>query len=299
MLIGREITVLGAGSAGLPPPPPPARRPGAGAGTGRAITEVGARLRISPSGFAVLDALGLAEKGPVASDAVARREDQHWGGLTGRAVVRMDLEALRPGKDFLLFHQADLIDILSRSGPSSLGSRSGNRGAGDRGRDLCRSMRGWRCRAGPREVRFLVRADGLQSRLRSVLKWPAQAVLYRPGRTAGAGARCRWRRYGSRATVWMGPGRHMVTYPLRRGEISIVAVEGVQGGPTRAGITATTPTCAMPSTAARPAEPARPGRGGAPVGAVPPPGRRPVAPGARGDPRRCGIRPCRSWHRAR
>ena len=92
-------------------------------------------------------------------------------GLTGRAVVRMDLEALRPGKDFLLFHRADLIDILSQRAVE-LGVEV-ETGVQVTGVEIsAEHARLEIAGQAPREVGFLVGADGLQSRLRSVLNGP-------------------------------------------------------------------------------------------------------------------------------
>lgn len=223
MLIGQEITVLGGGIGGFAAAAALAAR-GARVRVleqAEAITEVGAGLQISPNGFAVLDALGLAEK--ARSRAMRSRAVVLADGLTGRAVVRMDLEALRPGKDFLLFHRADLIDILSQRA-IELGVEV-ETGVQVTGVEIsAEHARLEIAGQAPREVGFLVGADGLQSRLRSVLNGPRKPfftgqVAWRALVPAVGGERVE-------ATVWMGPGRHMVTYPLRRGEIvNIVAVE--------------------------------------------------------------------------
>ncbi len=223
MLIGQEITVLGGGIGGFAAAAALATR-GARVTVleqAEAIAEVGAGLQISPNGFAVLDALGLAET--ARARAMRARAVVLADGLTGREVARMDLEARRPGKDFLLFHRADLIDILAtravelgvvvETGVAATGVEIGKDGVG---LDIAGR--------GRREVGFLVGADGLHSLLRSALNGPRKPFF--TGQVA-------WRalvpaRGGERveATVWMGPGRHMVSYPLRHGAvINIVAVE--------------------------------------------------------------------------
>ncbi len=223
MLSGQEITVVGGGIGGF-------AAAGALAMQGarvrvleqaRDIGEVGAGLQISPNGVAVLRALGLAEAArarSVANRAVVLRD-----GLNGREVVRMDLARRRPGKDFLLFHRADLLDVLAE-------------GARALGVEVETEARVSRVEAGPestvlevegkgaREVSFAVGADGLHSLLRAELNGPRKPFF--TGQVA-------WRalvpgdgQAPAEATVWMGPGRHMVTYPLRGGAlINIVAVE--------------------------------------------------------------------------
>jgi len=223
MLAGQEITILGGGIAGF-------AAATALAMSGATVTvleqaaeirEVGAGLQISPNGVAVLDALGLgatARARSVQSRAVVLRD-----GLDGREVVRMDLAGLRPGKDFLLFHRADLLDVLAE-GARELGVRI------ETGATVTRVDVGQHSTLveiagqGTREVGFVVGAEGLQSLLRSALNAPR--VPFFTGQVA-------WRALvpavggePPEATVWMGPGRHMVTYPLRGGSIlNIVAVE--------------------------------------------------------------------------
>ena len=223
MLNGQEITVLGGGIGGFAAASALAMR-GAKVTVleqSDAITEVGAGLQISPNGFAVLDALGLAQA--ARARAMRARAVVLADGLSGREVVRMDLETLRPGKDFLLFHRADLIDILATKAVElGVEVETGAQVTGvDVGPESARlEVKG----RGPREVPFLVGADGLHSLLRTELNG-----LRKPFFTGQVA----WRalvppRGGERveAKVWMGPGRHIVSYPLRHGEaINIVAVE--------------------------------------------------------------------------
>ena len=223
MLIGQEITVLGGGIGGFAAAAALASR-GARVRVleqSAEITEVGAGLQVSPNGFAVLDALGLAEA--ARTRAMRSRAVVLADGVSGREVARMDLETLRPGKDFLLFHRADLIDILAtRAVELGVEVETGVEVTGvEIAEDHARlEIAG----QGAREVPFLVGADGLHSRLRSVLNGPRKPfftgqVAWRALVPAVGGERVE-------ATVWMGPGRHMVTYPLRRGAvINIVAVE--------------------------------------------------------------------------
>ncbi|HCQ67612.1 MAG TPA: monooxygenase [Rhodobacteraceae bacterium] len=223
MLIGQEITVLGGGIGGFAAAAALAAR-GARVTVleqAEAITEVGAGLQISPNGFAVLDALGLAET--ARARAMRARAVVLADGLTGREVVRMDLETMRPGKDFLLFHRADLIEILAKRAVA-LGVEV-ETGAQVTGIEVLQDhVRLEIAGKGAREVPFLVAADGLHSRLRSVLNGPRKPFF--TGQVAWRALVPARGRERVEATIWMGPGRHMVTYPLRHGEIiNIVAVE--------------------------------------------------------------------------
>jgi len=223
MLIGQEITVLGGGIGGFAAAAALAARGARVTVLEQApeIAEVGAGLQISPNGFAVLDALGLAET--ARSRAMRSRAVVLADGLSGREVVRMDLETLRRGKDFLMFHRADLIEILANRA-MELGVEI-ETGVEVTGIAIAEDHARLEIEGRPaRDVPFLVGAGGLHSPLRTVLNGPRQPfftgqVAWRALVPATGGERVE-------ATVWMGPGRHMVTYPLRRGEmINIVAVE--------------------------------------------------------------------------
>lgn len=219
----QEITVLGAGVAGLAVARALALQ---GAEVtlleqADAIREVGAGLQVSPNGAAVLRALGLGEALEAASiraQAVELRD-----GLSGDLVLRMDLAKLRPGQGYHFLHRADLIDLLAK----------GARDAGVQIRLLQKIETVDLTGARPRIVtaqgaesqpEVLIAADGLHSRTRLALNGEEKPffthqVAWRTliPETEGAPAV---------AEVHMGPGRHLVSYPLRGGRMrNIVAVE--------------------------------------------------------------------------
>ncbi len=220
-LIGQSITLLGAGIAGLACARALALR-GAEVTVleqADAIREVGAGLQISPNGAAVLRALGLGEALDRAGTAATgvRLID----GPTAEPVLSMDLR----GRDFRLLHRADLIALLLE----------GARGAGAELRLLQRIETVDLTGARPRLVTaqgaaltpdLLIGADGLHSHTRAALNGAAAAVF--TGQVA-------WRAVlpeaeaedtAALAEVHMGPGRHLVSYPLRGGrQRNIVAVE--------------------------------------------------------------------------
>lgn len=220
---GREITVLGAGVAGLAAALALARK-GASVTVleqADAIREVGAGLQISPNAAVVLRAMGL-ETGLDALDARAMAVELR-DGLTGEAVLTMDLARLRPDQGYHFLHRADLIDLLA----------TGARAAGVQIRLLQRietvDLSGPR----PRLVTalgaefapdILIGADGLHSPTRAALNGPAKPffthqVAWRALIPATPGD-------AMVAEVHMGPGRHLVSYPLRGGSLrNIVAVE--------------------------------------------------------------------------
>ena len=229
MLNGQEITVLGGGIGGFATAGALAMRGGKVTVLEQAarIGEVGAGLQISPNGVAVLAALGLGDTArarAMASQAVVLAD-----GLSGREVARMNLARLRPGRDFLLFHRADLLGLLEENA-CGLGVKVETGAAVTRvdvGQDsTLLEIAG----QGKREAGFVIGADGLHSLLRVALNGPRKPfftgqVAWRALVPASASASASGD-VPVEARVWMGPGRHLVHYPLRGGSIlNIVAVE--------------------------------------------------------------------------
>ncbi|HEX9858448.1 MAG TPA: FAD-dependent monooxygenase [Paracoccaceae bacterium] len=222
-LDGAEITVLGAGVAGLAVARALALR-GAVVTVleqAAAIEEVGAGLQISPNGAAVLRGLGLGEALEAASmraTAVDLRD-----GLDDSRVLRLDLARLRPGQGYHLMHRADLIDLLA----------TGARAVGVHIRLLQRIETVDLAGPRPRLVTaqgaeltpaLVIGADGLHSKLRGALNgveapFFTRQVAWRAVIPAEPGA-------APVAEVHMGPGKHLVSYPLRGGTLrNIVAIE--------------------------------------------------------------------------
>lgn len=218
-LIGQPVTVLGGGIGGLAVARALALR-GAQVRVleqAKKITEVGAGLQISPNGVAVLRALGLEDaviEGAPRGVAVQLRD------YRGAPVVRMALPS-DAARGYYLMHRADLIDILAD-------------GARDAGVDIVLGAKVQSVSLDPTVLHFddgrretpglLIGADGINSVLRPALNKPARPFF--TGQVA-------WRAIVPSdtplepvPTVYMGPGCHLVTYPLRdRRQINIVAVQ--------------------------------------------------------------------------
>ncbi|WP_135505367.1 FAD-dependent monooxygenase [Roseovarius aestuariivivens] len=181
-----------------------------------ALREVGAGLQISPNGFVVLEALGLGEG---LRQASVQAKAVRLCDYSGRDVVRLDLDQLeRPWYFFV--HRAELLSLLVEAtarmgipietGRRILKVRSGARPSVE---DQTGAVHA---------ADLIIAADGLHSVARPVLN--GEATPFFTGQVA-------WRAVidsdstAPEAQVFMGPKRHLVTYPLSRGRRNIVAVE--------------------------------------------------------------------------
>jgi len=205
MMVDRNVTVIGAGIAGLAVAVAMARRGASVRVLERSpeITRVGAGLQISPNGFAVIRALGL--DGALRSAGLESRAIELRDYRAGRRVLRIDLAECWNGFPFILTHRAHLIALLEKEA----------RGAGV---DIALGVS-----IDPASVdgSLVIGADGIRSATRRYLNGP-EAPLY-TGQVA-------WRAMvagnaAPEAHVWMGPGRHLVTYAPDPRLRNIVAVE--------------------------------------------------------------------------
>lgn len=222
MLHHHDCTIIGAGVAGLATAAALGQRGKSVRIVEQAplIREVGAGLQITPNGMRVLRALGLGAE--AANLGQAAEAVELIDGETGDLVTRIDLTDLAPKGSFRFFHRADLIGMLERAARASgaeilLSHKVTGITLGSHGPHLMTD-------SGVEEARLLIGADGLHSRVRAAMDeahqpffthqvaWRATLPVHDP--------------IAPVARVYMGPGRHLVTYPLREGTLrNIVAVE--------------------------------------------------------------------------
>jgi len=226
---GKSITVLGAGIGGLTVAIALARRGARVTVLDQApqLGEVGAGLQITPNATAVFDALDLGRR--VVKAGMELESVQLYDHRGGDPVLRLDMQSTaRAGNSpYLLMHRVDLIELLAasckRHGVSILFGKSVT------GVAIGFDQATLPIENGPqRTTKILIGADGIRSLTRQSLN------VHKAPEFTGQVA---WRatvqaRYlpaydlPAIAKVYMGPKRHLVTYPLRNGSlINIVAVE--------------------------------------------------------------------------
>ena len=219
---GRDITILGAGIGGLACALA-LRARGAEVTVleqAEAITEVGAGIQVSPNGLRVIEALGLGTDlrgASVRGRAVSLRDYRR-----GREVARIDLRGLPEEQGYFFVHRADMIDLLARAVREAgvqvrLLQKVAEVTPG--ARPVIRLANGdTRCAS------LVIGADGLHSVLRRALNGAAEPFF--TGQVAWRAVVPNVTAHPAHARVHMGPGRHVVTYPLRDGAVvNVVAVQ--------------------------------------------------------------------------
>lgn len=174
-----------------------------------ALTEVGAGLQIAPNGGRVLEALGVSPRS-LSSEAIHLID-----GTTGKSVIRMPV-----GPGFQMMHRADLIAALAERADElgvvvHLNSKVLSLGEGARSVTLADGT--------VRPASRIIGADGAHGVARAFVA---------PDHKAQFTGQVAWRALVPvaecpiEAQIHMGPGRHLVCYPLRDGRtMNIVAVE--------------------------------------------------------------------------
>ncbi|KIC43480.1 monooxygenase [Ruegeria sp. ANG-R] len=184
-----------------------------------ALTEVGAGLQISANGMAVLRALGVAsdvpEAGQLSGGTVLRDYRK------GRVISRIAPPAVGPT---YYYHRADLLDLLHQAALRA-------------GVDVRLGARVEKVRKHPGEAEIVLQngerlraecaiaADGGRSAIRPILNG-AEAPEFTHQVAWRATIPWEHQEDVPRASLTMGPGRHVVSYPLRdQSLMNIVAIE--------------------------------------------------------------------------
>ncbi len=188
----------------------------------RALGEVGAGVQISPNGNRVLAHLGLAEAAARVASEPAGKRVRLWN--TGQTWNLFDLGATsreRYGFPYLTFHRADLHQVLA-DGVRALrpdAIRTGVRidRVEERGDEVVIESGGQVVATAD----VVVGADGVHSQVRQCLigedRPEFSGIIAWRGVIDAARLPERLREpYGYN---WVGPGRHVISYPLRRGEL--------------------------------------------------------------------------------
>ena len=185
------------------------------------LQEVGAGLQVSANGTRVFAALGLLDAVRAVACEPVGKEIRLWS--TGETWKLFDLGAVsvaRYGFPYLFVHRADLQRVLAtalqEARPQALRLGACCTGFADRGDAVeLRFANGATARAG-----VLIGADGIHSRLRQALFGDDRPEFTGLMAWRGLVPAVRLRR-GIRlvGTNWVGPGGHVVHYPLRRGEL--------------------------------------------------------------------------------
>ena len=215
--------VIGAGIGGLAAATALARRGVAVTVIEQAaqIREVGAGLQVSPNGLAVLRALGL-EKRLVGRGAVRGRAVVMQAHGRAGDVARLDLMRLPSEQTYYFMHRADLIEVLRTSALENnvsfeMGCTVDDVTAGETPELTLTD-------GSKRRAELIVGADGIHSRARVALN--GADAPYFTGQVAWRATVPNKMGHGDVAMVTMGPGRHLVSYPLRGGAlVNLVAVE--------------------------------------------------------------------------
>jgi len=198
----------------------------------QALREVGAGVQISPNGARVLYELGVGEAVAAISCENEAKEIRLWN--TGEAWSPFDVVARSAeiyGYPYFTVYRPDLLGALEAAvraadpGCIRLGRKAeAFEQSGDR--VVLRFTDG-----GTAEGDILVGADGIHSIVRRQL-WGEPAARF-TGMLAWRGVipmeRLPRHLHRMVGTNWVGPGRHVVHYPLRRGELMnfVGVVEGV------------------------------------------------------------------------
>ncbi|QDY69361.1 FAD-dependent oxidoreductase [Qingshengfaniella alkalisoli] len=222
MLDRRDISIVGAGIGGLTAALALARRGAKVTVYERAhrVAEVGAGIQISPNGMAVLETLGIADE--IQDRAVRGQAIELRRSGDGRLLQNLRISAIRTNNPWLFVHRSDLISVLHEAAvDAGVGVKCNHQVVGAEQSDAAVTLQfdGRQDEASD----IVIGCDGVRSTLRSVIGLEETPAF--TGQSAWRATVPLDSQTPAVARVYMGPGRHLVTYPLRDGRLmNIVAV---------------------------------------------------------------------------
>jgi len=188
----------------------------------RELREVGAGVQLSPNGTRILASLGVLDDLRAVSVEAEAKEIRLWN--SGETWPLFDLGAaamMEYGFPYLMVHRGDLQTVLAaaveHAAPGSI--RLGAEVVDVRNHgDFASAILG---DGSSIDGRLVIGADGIHSRTRSRTLGAGDATFTGCVAWRGVVPSDRLPDQLRRAvgTNWVGPGRHVVTYPLRRGEL--------------------------------------------------------------------------------
>ena len=195
------------------------------------LREVGAGVQIGSNGSRLLISLGLEEAMNRVVCVPRGREFRHWRtGQRWRAFDSGDMSVERFGAPYWMVHRGDfhavLLDAVRRAAPDAI--RPGNACVGfeQTARDATILLANGERVTGD----VLIGSDGVHSRVRQQMFGDGRAQFTGIMVWRGLVAMDRLPEHQRQlvGNNWIGVGGHVVTYPLRRGEILnfVAAVEG-------------------------------------------------------------------------
>jgi salicylate hydroxylase len=197
------------------------------------LEEVGAGIQLSPNATSVLERLGVLgdfAEAVVEPEAIEIRDARNGARL---AAIPLGATARRRyGAPYWLIHRADLQAGLAaaagRSSPISLQLGAGISGPGSSDHDVAFTVR-----EAERRADVLVAADGIRSETRTSCfghpgPQPFNRTAWRATLAAGdVPPRTRLDVTG----LWLGPGAHLVHYPVAGGRrLNVVVIAGPESG---------------------------------------------------------------------
>jgi salicylate hydroxylase len=195
------------------------------------LREVGAGVQLSPNGTRVLAALGVLEDLRMVAVEAEAKEIRLWNSGETWPLFDLGTSAMAEyGFPYLMVHRGDLQTVLARAveraAPGSVKPGAEVVDVRDHGASASAVL----ADGSSVDGRLVIGADGIHSRVRKATLGAGEAAFTGCIAWRGVVPSDRLPPHLRRAVGanWVGPGRHVVTYPLRRGELMnfVGVVEG-------------------------------------------------------------------------